>query len=85
MQDCLLYEHLLNSVFEDVLCSSIFISDFPRNAYTFERGCVVNYTDTLGVVVLLLSSVGKDLKLGPASSPCWGESCLYSLRIRRAL
>ena len=85
MQDCLLYEHLLNSVFEDVLCSSIFISDFSRNAYTFERGCVVNHTDTLGVVVLLLSSVGKDLELGPASSPCWSESRLYPLGVRRVL
>ena len=45
----------------------------------------MNHTNTLGVVVLLLISVGKDLDLGPASSPCWSESCLYPFGVRRAL
>ena len=81
VKNCLLYEHLSHSDFEDVLCSS----GCSRDAYTFEGGRVVNHTDTLGLVVLLCSSVGKDLELVPASFPCWSESRLHPFRVRRAL
>ena len=77
----LLYDHLSHSDFGSVLCSSA----CSREAYTFERSRVVNHTDTLGLVVLLISSVGEDLDLEPASSPRWGEARLYPFRVRRAL
>ena len=66
VKNCLLYEHLSHSDFEDVLCSSVWNTGYSRDAYTFERGRVVNHADTLGLVVLLLSSVCKGLELVPA-------------------
>ena len=45
----------------------------------------MNHTDTLGVVVLLLRSVGKDLELGPASSPCCFSSGRLSCSVEDAL
>ena len=51
-KNCLLYEHLLHFVFEDVLCSSVWSTGCSRDAYTFEGGRVVNHTDTFAWVFL---------------------------------
>ena len=85
VKNCLLYEHLSHSDFEDVLCDNVWSPGCSRDAYTFEGPRVVNHTDTLGLVVLHLISVGKDLELVPASFPCRSESRLHPFRVRRAV